>query len=371
MKKVLALGIISFALAAGLSTAQTPIRVGMAYDAGGKFDKSFNESAFTGAQRAVKDLKVSVSEFEPSDPSQAAQGIRNFAQNNFDLVVGVGFNNTPAITSVAKDYPQQKFAVVDDVPDGPNTVGLTFREQEGSYLVGYIAGRTTSTRVLGFVGGMDIPLIHKFDAGYTAGVKAACPSCKVISQYVGTTPSAWNDPAKAKEIATSQYSKGADIIFSAAGASGGGVQDFIKTTKCMPAFKLPGSVKFTAIDAFKSIPKEANYESKCGASSRPVFFIGVDSNQNYLGDTDSNPDTLNYGLTSMVKRVDNAVYSVINDVVKNNAWKSGARTFGLSNGGVGFALDKYNKKLISASTIALLGRVQKDIISGKVKVPSE
>lgn len=370
MKKALVLSALALTIAAGVTSAQAPIRVGLAFDAGGKFDRSFNQSAYEGSQRAIKDLKVQVSDFEPSDPSQSAQGIRNFAQSGYDLIIGVGFANEPAITATAKDFPDQKFAVVDAVPTGANTLGLVFREQEGSYLVGYIAGKTSSTGVVGFIGGMDIPLIHKFEAGYTAGVKAACPTCRVVSQYVGTTPTAWNDPAKAKEIASSQVSRGADIIYSAAGASGGGSIEYITSTKCIAANRLPSGVKFRS-DVAKNVPKPKDYTAKCGANTRPLFFIGVDSNQNYLGDTDKVPGTLNHGLTSMLKRVDNAVYALIKDVTANTAWKGGAREFGLANGGVGYALDNYNSALIPQSLRQQLAAVANKIKSGQTKVPAE
>jgi basic membrane protein A and related proteins len=372
MKKYVAIGAITAALIVSVSSGQQPIRVGMAFDAGGKNDKSFNQSAYEGAQRAAKDFKAEVKDFEPADPSQVGQGIRNFAQSGFDVVVGVGFANEPSITATAKDFKDVKFAVVDSVPAGDNTTGLVFREHEGSFLVGYIAGKTSSTGVVGFVGGMDIPLIHKFDAGYVAGVKAACPTCKVISNYVGTTPTAWNDPAKAKEIATNQNSQGADIIYAAAGASGLGVVNYIKDTKCVSSAKLPKGMKFKTMSAdMRRIKKGADYSAKCKAADRPLFFIGVDANQNYLGDTDSNAATLNHGLTSMLKRVDVAVYNVIKDVAQAKTWKTGVREFGLENDGVGYAIDDYNKALVSAKTLADLKKIEADIIAGKVKVPSE
>jgi basic membrane protein A and related proteins len=372
MKKYLAMGAITAALIVGVSSGQTPIRVGMAFDAGGKNDKSFNQSAYEGSQRAAKEFKAEVKDFEPADPSQVGQGIRNFAQSGFDVVIGVGFANNPAITATAKDFKDVKFAVVDDVPEGPNTTGLVFREHEGSFLVGYIAGKTSSTGTVGFIGGMDIPLIHKFDAGYVAGVKAACPTCKVISNYVGTTPTAWNDPAKAKEIATNQNSQGADIIYAAAGASGNGAISYVTETKCISASKLPKGMKFKTMSAdMRRIKKAADYSAKCKTSDRPLFFIGVDKNQNDLGDTDKNAATLNHGLTSMLKRVDVAVYNVIKDVATNKPWKTGPREFGLENDGVGYAMDDYNKALVSAKTIADLKQIEADITSGKIKVPSE
>jgi basic membrane protein A len=218
---------------------------------------------------------------------------------------------------------------------------------------------------------MDIPLIHKFNAGYAAGVKAACPACKVISNYVGTTPAAWNDPTKAKEIATSQASQGADIIYAAAGASGGGVINFVKDTKCVNGARLPSGVKFKAADPAARVAKPKDYTAKCaGANVRPMYFIGVDSNQNYLGDSDNDPKTLNYGLTSMMKRVDNAVYAVIGEVSKNT-FKGGQREFSLANNGVGYALDQYNTALIPAALRTQLTTVAKNIVDGKIKVPTE
>ncbi len=367
MKKVL-MAALGLSLVAGLSVAQTPIRVGMAFDAGGKNDRSFNQSAFEGAQKAGKDLGAEISDFEPSDPSQVGQGIQNFSQDGFDLIVGVGFANEPSITKAAKDFPDLKFAVVDSVSDQPNVAGLVFKEQQGSYLVGYIAGKTSSTGVVGFVGGMDIPLIHKFNAGYAAGVKAACPTCKVLSQYVGTTPDAWNNPTKAKEIANAQQAQGTDIIYAAAGASGGGVQNWAKETKCISAAKLPKGLKFKGTDPAAKVAKAKDYSAKCKAGDRPVYFIGVDSNQNYIGDTDNNPKTLNHGLTSMLKRVDVAVYQVIKDV-SNDSFKGGAREFDLSDNGIGYALDEYNKGVVSAATIDGVEKAKAAIIAGTIKVP--
>ncbi len=369
MNKPLACGAIALALALGLSSAQAPIRVGIAFDAGGKNDRSFNQSAFEGATRAAKDLKVQVSDFEPSDPSQVGTGLRAFAQNDFDLIIGVGFANEPSITALAKEFKDLNFAVVDSVSSEPNVAGLTFKEQEGSYLVGYIAGKSTSTGVVGFVGGMDIPLIHKFEAGYRAGVMAACSTCRVIATYVGTTPAAWNDPTKAKEIAANHKAQGADIIYAAAGASGGGVIEYVKSTQCIKASELRG-MRFRTTNIAARIPRSREYSARCTVNDRPMFFIGVDANQNYLGDKDNDPNTLNHALTSMVKRVDVAVYSVISDVARNR-FKGGPREFGLANDGVGYAIDNYNRALIPASLVTELERIKRDIISGKIKVPDK
>ncbi|GBF04384.1 basic membrane lipoprotein [Deinococcus aerius] len=355
--------------AATLAAAQGTIRVGMAFDAGGKFDKSFNQSAYEGSQRAKRTLGVQTKDFEPSDPSQTVQGIRSFANEGFDLTIGVGFANNASITQVAKENPDLYFGLVDDVSPAKNVASLVFNEEQGSYLVGYLAGLNTSTGVVGFVGGMDIPLIHKFEAGYTAGVKAANPKARVIAQYVGTTPEAWNNPGRAKEIAASMRARGTDIIFAAAGASGNGVIDYVKQTQCLKAANLPSGVKFSS-NNFAKVTKSASYQRACAGNTRPMFFIGVDSNQNYLGDFDKNPATLNHGLTSMLKRVDNAVYALIKDV-KEGKFKGGERRFGLKEGGVGYAVDQYNRALIPSSQVAKVEAAKAQIIAGKIKVPTK
>ncbi|GAB5602725.1 BMP family ABC transporter substrate-binding protein [Thermus sp. FJN-A] len=363
-------------LALGLSLAQ--VRVGIAFDAGGKFDRSFNQSAWEGAQKAAKDFGVRLFDFEPADPSQVGQGIRTFAEEGFDLVIGVGFANEPAITATAKEFPKVNFAVIDAVPgEGKltNAVGLVFREHEGSFLVGYIAGKMSRTGVVGFIGGMDIPLIHKFEAGFRAGAEYAFKEDKiqgkVLVGYVGNTPAAWNDPAKAKEIAAAQVRQGADIIYAAAGGSGLGLIDYVKQTKCL---KEGGAVRFVRkADPYAKVPKYAEYTKACGTDGTkvtPLFFIGVDANQNYLGDTDNNPATLNHGLTSMMKRVDVATYEVIKSVVQK-AFKGGVREFGLSNNGVGYALDDYNKALIPSAVVSKLEVLKQQIIKGQIKVPEK
>jgi basic membrane protein A len=373
MKKPLALGAVAAMLALGITTAQQPVRIGIAFDAGGKNDRSFNQSAFEGSQRAAKDLGVEVKDFEPSDPSQVGQGIRNFAESGFDLVIGVGFANEPAITKTAAEFKDTKFAVIDSVPKGDNTVGAVFREHEGSFLVGYIAGKMSSTGVVGFVGGMDIPLIRKFYAGYRAGVRAACPTCTAIENYTGTTPEAWNNPARAKEIAAAQAARGADIIYAAAGASGAGPLQYVTETKCVNSTRLPSGVRLKTFPAtLRAVAKPADYTAKCrNANDRPMFFIGVDANQNYLGDTDNNPRTMNYVLTSMMKRVDNAVYNLISNVSKGQAWKTGTLEFGLSNNGVAYALDDFNRALIPAATIREVDAARQRIINGTLTVPEK
>jgi basic membrane protein A len=350
------------------------MRVGIAFGEGGKNDRSFNQSAAEGAQRAKEELGVQVFDFEPTDPSQLGQGVRKFSEEGFNLVVGVGFALEPAITASAKEFKDVKYAVIDtESPDTENVASLVFREHEGSFLVGYIAGKLTQTGVVGFLGGMDIPLIHKFEAGYRAGVEYACKedgiTCKVLVNYVGTTPAAWNDPAKAKEIAAAQNSQAADIVYAAAGGSGLGLIDFVKQNKCLKASGLPDGLKFLR-DPFQAASKPADYATTCGSDARPLFFIGVDANQNYLGDSDNKPETLNYGLTSMLKRVDVATYNVI-AAVKNGQFKGGVQEFGLDNDGVGFALDEYNKALIPDNLLTKVEMIKQQIVEGKITVPDQ
>lgn len=347
-------------------------RVGIAYDLGGKNDRSFNQSAGEGAARAEEELGVQVFDFEPTDASQSGQGVRKFAEEGFDVVIGVGFALETPITGAAEEFKDVNFGLIDSVSDETdNVASLIFREHEGSFLVGYIAGKLTQTGVVGFLGGMDIPLIHRFEAGYKAGVEYACEQegidCQVIANYVGTTPAAWNDPAKGKEIGSAQLSQGVDIVYTAAGGSGLGVIDLVKQEQCLSPSGLPGDVEFIR-DPFAEVPKPQNYG--CDESDRPVFFIGVDANQNYLGDTDSDPATLNFGLTSMLKRVDVATYETIKSV-HEGSFSGGIQEFGLDNDGVGYALDEYNQALIEASLIEELEAVKQQILEGEITVPEE
>ncbi|AWN23434.1 BMP family ABC transporter substrate-binding protein [Deinococcus irradiatisoli] len=364
-----AAALLTFSLS--LAAAQTaPLNVGIALDTGGKNDRSFNQAAWSGAQKAAKEFGVKVSLFSPTESAQGvtSRGAEPLAKAGANLVIGVGFANKDSIEEAARNHSQAKFAVVDDLPTGANTVGLRFREQEGSFMVGYIAGKTSSTGIVGFVGGQDVPLIHKFEAGFAAGVKFICPNCKVIAAYTGKTPAAWNDPATAGKLATSMQKRGADIIFAAAGGSGAGVVAQVNAAQCLKASALPKGVTFGS-DLFAKVPKSAAYQKSCAGDARPTFFIGVDSNQNYLGDDDHNPATLNHGLTSMVKRVDNVVYSLIRDVVQKQPWRTGDQSYGLENGGVGYALDSYNRALISPQLEGLLTKVQRLIVFRSISVP--
>jgi len=297
------------------------VHVGIVFDAGGKDDRSFNAAAWQGVQRAKRELPVVVRDAEPGDPNSVEPALRAFAERGYDIIIGVGFSQTPIIEQVAKDYPKLDFAIVDGVSQLPNVASLIFKEHEGSYLVGMIAARVSKTGVLGFLGGMDIPLIHKFATGYEEGARSVNPNIRVIQNYVGVTDAAWNNPGKGKEISVAQIGKGADVLFAAAGNSGLG-----------------------AFDAAEQYDK---------------YVIGVDSNQNWVKP--------GHVLTSMVKRVDSSVFQIVRDRVEGR-FKGGIHVYGLDNEGIGYALDQYNEKLIPKSVIAEVEAAKQKIIRGEIKV---
>ncbi|HEY0593096.1 MAG TPA: BMP family ABC transporter substrate-binding protein, partial [Thermoanaerobaculia bacterium] len=205
--------------------AKDAVHVGIVFDIGGKDDRSFNAAAWEGVKRAAEDLPIVLRDVEPGDPTSIEPAMRAFAERGYDLIIGVGFAQTPIMESVAKDYPDINFAIIDGVIDLPNVASLVFKEHQGSYLVGLIAAHVTKSNVLGFIGGMDIPLIRKFKVGYAEGAKSVNPDIRVIDNYVGVTDVAWNNPGKGKELAVAQIQKGADVIFTAAGNSGLGAFD--------------------------------------------------------------------------------------------------------------------------------------------------
>jgi len=296
-------------------------RVGIVFDIGGKDDRSFNAAANVGVLRAKKDLPIVLRDVEPGDPTSIEPALRAFAQYGYNLITGVGFAQGPIIKQVAADYPELHFVLIDSVVDLPNVASLLFKEHEGSFLVGMIAACKSKTGVLGFVGGMDIPLIHKFATGYEEGARYVNPNIRVLKNYVGITDAAWNNPGKGRELANSQYEQGADVIFQAAGNSGLGV--------------------FDAAEAYDK------------------FAIGVDANQNWV-----KPGHI---LTSMLKRIDNAVYSVVQDEVAGK-FKGGVHIYGLDNNGVDYALDQYNRDLIPPDVIERVNKAKQDIIAGRIKV---
>lgn len=362
------------ALSGGLAFAQDYI-VGIVFDAGGKFDASFNEGTWNGLELAVRELRaehdIDILEFEGTG-GDAAEGQRQIAAEGADLIVAPGFAQAPAIQQVSSEFPDTAFVIIDGVVENPNVRSVLFREHEGSFMVGYIAGTLSQTGVVGFVGGMEIAVIQNFQVGYEAGVAAACPECRVVVNYVGTTPAAWTDPARARELATLQQAQGADIIYAAAGNSGRGVIDFANETMCFNPANLPSGVSLRETpltEQLENVPRSNEYESRCAGNRQPLFSIGVDDNQNYLGDTDGDPDTLNHVLTSMMKRVDVAAYNAVYDVVEGT-FEGGIMSLGLEEDGVGFALDEYNEALIPEALLAELEDVRAQIIAGELEVPS-
>src|SRR5918911_1427216 len=286
------------------ATDKSKIHVGIVFDIGGKDDRSFNAAAWEGVKRAAKDFPIVLRDVEPGDPTSIEPAMRAFAERGYDLIIGVGFAQEPIMERVAKDYPNISFAIVDGNINLPNVASLVFKEHEGSYLVGLIAAKESKTGVLGFIGGLDIGLIHRFAVGYEEGAKAVNPNVRVIVNYVGVTDGAWNNPGKGKELALAQIGKGADVIFTAAGNSGLG-----------------------AFDAVEQQGKGPDGRAR-------AFVIGVDSNQNGVKP--------GYVLTSMVKRVDNAVYQIVSDVV-NHKFQGGFHVYGLESDGVAYALDDNNR----------------------------
>lgn len=319
---------------------RSKFRVGIVFDIGGKDDRSFNAAAWAGAHCAATGkwpdesscdkpaLNIVLRDIEPGNPTSIEPAMRAFAERGYDLIIGVGFAQAPIMEQVAKDYPNIEFAIVDGVSELPNVASLIFKEHEGSYLVGILAAKTTRTGTIGFLGGMDIGLIHRFKVGYEEGAKSVNPNIRVIPNYVGVTDAAWNNPGKGKEIALAQIDKGADVIFTAAGNSGLGAFDAV--------------------------------EQKGMQNGRATHFvIGVDSNQNMVKP--------GYVLTSMVKRVDNAVYDIIKDVV-NGQFKAGFHVYGLDKDGVGYSLDEFNKNLLSPEMITQVDEARQKIINGEIKV---
>lgn len=304
-----------------LSNATT-LKVGLVLDKGGKDDKSFNSAAYQGAMKASKDFKIDLKYVEATDTNAIKNLHRAFARKQFDLIIGIGFAQTDAVKEVAAQFPQIKFALVDGEVSAPNVRSLLFAEHEGAFVVGALAAMASKSNSVGFVGGMDIPLIRRFAMGYAAGAKHVNPKVKTSDNYIGVTGEAWNNPAKAKELALSQYAKGADVVFVAAGASNTGVFD--------------------------------------AAEEKKKFAIGVDSNQNWI-----KPGVI---LTSMLKAVDVAVYDTIKEA-QMGKFAGGIVHFGLQNKGVDYTLDQHNEKLITPEMKKKIEEIKSKIIAGQIKVP--
>lgn len=318
------LGSLAFILAISLSASpiHAALRVGLVLDKGGKDDKSFNASAFKGATEAQKKFKVDLKTVEASEDSMIEPSLRSFAQRGYDLVIGIGFSMGAPMKKVAAEFPKVHFLLLDEKLDSPNVRSVTFNEHEGSYLVGALAMMVSKSKTIGFIGGMDIPLIQRFLLGYEKGAEATDKKAKVISNFVGSTSDAWRNPTKGKELALSQFQLGADVIFCAAGASGAGVFD--------------------------------------AAEEKKKLAIGVDSNQNWV-----KPGFI---LTSMVKRIDKAVYDTIESSTKGT-FEAKHVSLGLKEGGVGYAIDEHNRKLIPEAVQKKVDSIKQDIIRGKIKVP--
>jgi basic membrane protein A len=320
MKKILLTLMATASMAASAWAAD--VKPALIYDLGGKFDKSFNEAAFNGAEKFKKDTGIAYREFEIANDAQREQALRKFAGDGNNPIVVAGFSWAAALEKIAPQYPKTEFAIIDMVVTGqPNVKSIVFKEQEGSYLVGVLAGMAAKSGKVGFVGGMDIPLIHKFACGYVGGVKSVNPKAEVLQAYTGTDYTAWNDPVKGGEITKSQIAQGADVVYHAAGGTGVGVLQ--------------------------------------AAAEAGKLGIGVDSNQNGL-----QPGKV---LTSMLKRVDVAVYNAFNDV-KEGKFKADIENLGLKEDGVGAAMDDNNKPLMTPEMMAAVDKAKADIIAGTVQV---
>ena len=326
---------------------RSKVHVGIVFDIGGKDDRSFNAAAWAGVKCAESGtlpdgrscgkpaLGIVLRDVEPGTPNAIEPAMRAFAERGYDLVIGVGFAQAPIMRAVARDYPNVRFAIIDglvlnddDKTPMPNVAGLLFKEHEGSYLVGMIAAKTSRTGTVGFVGGMDIPLIRRFEKGYEEGARAVNPRIQIVQNYVGVTDAAWNNPGKGKELSLAQMDKGADVIFAAAGNSGLGA--------------------FDAVEQAGTVNGRATH-----------FVIGVDSNQNGVKP--------GFVLTSMVKRVDNAVYDIVNEVVEGR-FRGGFHVYGLESDGVGYVIDDNNRTVVSSDAIAAAEEAKKKIIAGEIKV---
>ncbi len=312
--------LISATATLALSASSAAAEPGLIIDLGGKFDKSFNEAAYNGAQRWVADTGGTYIETELQSEAQREQNMRKMAERGANPIVVLGFANASTLEKVAPDYPDTKFTIVDMDVDAPNVKSIIYAEHEGSYLVGMLAGLASETGTVGFVGGMDIPLIRKFACGYVQGVKAVNPDATVIQNMTGTTPAAWNDPVKGGELTRTQIAQGADVVYAAAGGTGVGVLQ--------------------------------------AAADAGIFSVGVDSNQNYL-----HPGSV---LTSMIKRVDNATYETFSNGV--DGFEPGISLMNLAAEGVGYSIDENNESLITEEMTAMVEDAKAMIISGDLTV---
>ena len=315
------LGVVAGMLLAASAATAADISPAVVFDMGGKFDKSFNQGVYDGVERFKTETGIEYREFEVTNETQREQALRRMAQRGANPILGVGFAQAGPMETVAKEFPDTKFTIIDGVVNLPNVQSVVFKEHEGSFLVGLLAAMASESNMVGFVGGMDIPLIRRFACGYEQGAKHADATVGVIQNMTGTTPSAWNDPGRGSELAKGQFDRGVDVIYAAAGGTGVGVYQAAK-------------------DGGK-------------------LAVGVDSNQNYM-----HPGTM---LTSMLKRVDVAAYNAFNEVM-NDTWAPGFKVLGLAEEGVGWALDEHNDSLITADMKAAVEAASAGIIAGEISV---
>ena len=304
-----------------LAAQHAEISPAVVFDMGGKFDKSFNQGVYDGVERFKDETGTEYREFEVTNETQREQALRRMAQRGANPILGVGFAQAGPMETVAKEFPDTKFTLIDGVVDLPNVQSVVFKEHEGSFLVGVLAAMASESDTVGFVGGMDIPLIRRFACGYEQGARHADKSVTVIQNMTGTTPSAWNDPGRGSELAKGQFDRGVDVVYAAAGGTGVGV-----------------------------------YQA---AADGDRFAIGVDSNQNYL-----HPGTM---LTSMLKRVDVAAHDAFQSAA-DGTWEPGVKVLGLAEDGVGWALDEYNESLITEDMQAAAEEATAAIESGDIVV---
>ncbi|MDP6771454.1 MAG: BMP family ABC transporter substrate-binding protein [Anaerolineales bacterium] len=319
--KKTSLALIAGAFVLSATIAQAEIRPAVVYDTAGKNDKSFNEAVFVGITKFMNDTGIAVTELEPTNESMMEQSLKKLAQRGYSPVVAVGFTMANAVQAAAEEYPDTKFTLIDMVVGLPNVQNVIYKEHEGSFLVGVLAAMNSKTGTVGFVGGMDIPLISRFECGYKQGVKWQDSSMNILANMTGSTPAAWGNPSKGGELTRSQVEAGADVVYAAAGGTGIGV-----------------------------------YQT---AADMGVLAIGVDSNQNYM-----QPGTM---LTSMLKQVGEAAYDSY-EAAMNGTWSSDMRVLGVAEGGVGWALDEYNRDLVSAEMEARVNEARDAIIAGDISV---
>ena len=315
------LGVVAGMLFAASAATAADISPAVVFDMGGKFDKSFNQGVYDGVERFKTETGIEYREFEVTNETQREQALRRMAQRGANPILGVGFAQAGPMETVAKEFPDTKFTLIDGVVNLPNVQSVVFKEHEGSFLVGLLAAMASESNMVGFVGGMDIPLIRRFACGYEQGAKHADAAVGVVQNMTGTTPSAWNDPGRGSELAKGQFDRGVDVIYAAAGGTGVGVYQAAK-------------------DGGK-------------------LAVGVDSNQNYM-----HPGTM---LTSMLKRVDVAAYNAFNEVM-NDTWEPGFKVLGLAEEGVGWALDEHNESMITDEMKAAVEAASAGIISGEIAV---